>query len=383
MSILLVGIGLWVYAYVGYPAILWLIASAKPPRAPRVWPESWPQISIVVPAYNEEKAIAETLDAILKADYPPDRRQILVVSDASTDGTDEIVSRYASKGVQLLQMPMRGGKTAAENRARQELRGEIIINTDSSVRIDGGALKPLVAEFEDPLVGVASSRDVSVTRVKSAANPGEGAYVGYEMWVRGLETRVGGIVGASGSLYAIRASLHHHELPAELSRDFAAALVARKAGYRSVSVPSAICYVPRGVSLRQEYGRKVRTMTRGLGTMFFMKELLNPFREGAFAWMLASHKLARWILPWATLAAAVAASILASREFGAVVVVASGVIVAGLAVVGWFWPSSKQLPPVLAFPAFALTGIAAGIHAWIRLWTGAVAPTWEPTRRGH
>jgi cellulose synthase/poly-beta-1,6-N-acetylglucosamine synthase-like glycosyltransferase len=383
MTVIWIAVGLWAYAYFGYPAILRLLAAAKPVRAAPPRPEPWPLISIVVPAYNEERAIAETLEAILKTDYPADRRQILVISDASMDQTDQIVSNFASRGVELLRMRVRGGKTAAENQARSVLRGEIIINTDSSVRVDAGALKPLVAAFADPRVGVASSRDVSVARVDAAANPGEGAYVGYEMWVRGLETRVDGIVGASGSLYAIRAALHQHELPAALSRDFAAALVARKAGFRSVSVPTAICYVPRGVSLRQEYHRKVRTMTRGLGTLFYMKALLNPFREGVFAWMLASHKLARWLLPWATVALLLAAAIVAPRSYGALLVTLAGALVAVLAVAGWFWPSGRSVPRVVALSAFAAAGVVAGVHAWIRLWTGKLAPTWEPTRRGH
>ena len=383
MTVVWIAIGLWGYAYFGYPAILWLVASLKPARPAQAPPAIWPLISIVVPAYNEEKAIAEALESILKADYPADRRQILVVSDASTDRTDEIVARFAVRGVELLRMPVRGGKTAAENRARKLLRGEVIINTDSSVRVDAGALKPLVAEFTDSRVGVASSRDVSVARVEAAANPGEGAYVGYEMWVRGLETRVDGIVGASGSLYAIRAALHQHELPAALSRDFAAVLIARKAGFRSVSVPAAVCYVPRGVSLRQEYGRKVRTMTRGLGTLFYMKELLNPFREGAFAWMLTSHKLVRWLLPWATVAMLIAAGFWASLSFGPTSVVVAAVVIGILAGAGWFWPAGQAVPRMVALPAFAAAGIVAGLHAWVRLWTGTLAPTWEPTRRGH
>src|SRR5207249_1884865 len=129
------------------------------------------------------------------------------------------------RGVELLRLPERRGKTAAENAARAHLRGTIIVNTDASVRIALQALKPLVAAFADPTVGVASGRDVSVARVGAEANAGESTYVGYEMWVRDLETRVSGIVGASGCLYAIRAELHRQLVPEDLSRDFGAALL--------------------------------------------------------------------------------------------------------------------------------------------------------------
>src|SRR5690606_27509349 len=110
----------------------------------------------------------------------------LVVSDASDDGTDVIVRSYADRGIELLRMPVRGGKSAAENAARPMLRGDIIVNTDASIRIDPNALKPLIGQFSDPRVGLASGRDVSVTRVDGELNVGESTYVGYEMWIRSL-----------------------------------------------------------------------------------------------------------------------------------------------------------------------------------------------------
>src|SRR5207245_7201651 len=104
------------------------------------------------------------------------------------------------------------------------------------------------------------------------------AYVGYELWVRDLETSLSGIVGASGWLCAIRRDLHMHTRPDGLSRDFGSALVAREHGYRAVSVPAAVCYVPRSNSLRREYRRKVRTMARGLRTLWHKRSLLSPRR---------------------------------------------------------------------------------------------------------
>src|SRR5690606_18334018 len=184
---------LGVYAYAGYPALLWLLQRTRRER-PVAEPEEWPRISITVPAYNEEAQIRGTIESLLRLDYPADRRQILIVSDASTDRTDDIVREYADRGVELLRMPERRGKGAAENAAAQRLTGEIIVNTDASIRIAPDALKPLIARFTDPRVGLASGRDVSVAHVEEDANRGESGYVGYEMWVRKLETRIDGIV---------------------------------------------------------------------------------------------------------------------------------------------------------------------------------------------
>jgi hypothetical protein len=115
------------------------------------------------------------------------------------------------------------------------------------------------------------------------------------MGIRALETRLGGISGASGCFYAIRRDLVDTTFPEELSRDFASPLRARQLGYRTVSVDEALCTVPRARSLQAEYKRKIRTMLRGLNTLWFLRSLLNPLRYGRFAWMLASHKFARWL----------------------------------------------------------------------------------------
>ena len=373
--------GVWVYAYAGYPAALWLRAAGRARRTAPVTGVELPYVTITIPVYNEAAAIADTLETVLAIDYPADRRQILVISDASTDETDRIVERFASRGVELVRMAERRGKTAAENAMRMTLRGEIIVNTDASVRIHRDAVRHLVAALADQSVGVASSRDVSVARIDATANPGEGAYVGYEMWVRDLETRVDGIVGASGCLYAIRAELHREYLPEALSRDFAAALVARLHGFRSVSVPAALCYVPRGVSLHQEYRRKVRTMTRGLATLYHHRRLMNPFQYGTFAWMLLSHKLCRWILPWTVVAATAALMADARSSPLARLMLVAGAIVALVAAIGWNWPEQKRIPRAIAMPAFTLAGIVAGLHAWVRALTGRTAAVWEPTRR--
>ena len=246
------GMGLLVYTYALYPGLLKVLGTGKGGLTDPQDPDVWPTVSVSLPAYNEEHQIAETLESLLSLDYPKDRLQILVVSDASTDRTDEIVRAYGDRGVELLRVPERQGKGAAENAATPHLTGEIVVNTDASIRIVPDALKPLIRQFSDREVGLASGRDISVASGAETTNKGESGYVGYEMAIRDLETRVGSIVGASGCFYAIRHHLHRVPLPAALSRDFAAALHCRERGYRAVSVPEAICYVPRVASLKQE-----------------------------------------------------------------------------------------------------------------------------------
>ena len=372
------------YAYAAYPLLLRLLAAVRPapPVVAEVADAELPRISITVPAYNEEREIGAALDSLLAVDYPADRRQILVVSDASTDGTDDVVRSYASRGVELLRVRERRGKTAAENAAAPLLTGEVIVNTDASIRILPGSLKPLLAAFADPRVGLASGRDVSVARVDARANAGEGGYVGYEMSVRALETRAGGIVGASGCFYAVRAELHRTPLPTGLSRDFAAALVTRRAGYRAVSVDRAVCLVPRTEALRREYRRKVRTMTRGMETLWHLRALLDPVRHGAFAWMLWSHKVCRWAVPWAAALGLAGVLVLAAAEPWARALAVPGIGGMALAAAGALWPESRPVPRGLALPAYVGMGNLAALHATLRALRGDRQATWEPTRRG-
>lgn len=369
------------YTYVGYPLLLGLAGLWRRGHPPFASPEEWPAISIVLPVYNEEVVVCQTLDNLLELDYPPDRRQILVVSDASTDRTDTIAREYAGRGVELLRLPRRGGKTAAENAALPLLRGDIIVTTDASARPERGALKALIASFADPTVGVASGHYVSVARLDGHANHGESWYVGYDMWVRQLETRVAGIPGAAGCFHAVRAPIHLRVLPEDISRDFAAALLAREQGLRTVSVESAVCTVPRVPSLRKEYRRKVRTIVRGWHTLHFKRALLNPFRHGLFAWILASHKVCRWVIPHVALPALVALLCLAQTfwwaRWGAGLAAAAGLC----AVLAWWWPEHRRLPKLVALPAYLVVGNVAALAASVRAMRGERTPVWEPTRR--
>ncbi|MEA2761107.1 MAG: hypothetical protein QOD47_391 [Gemmatimonadaceae bacterium] len=368
------------YAYVGYPAIIWALARRRPERIDSAQFDGWPSVTVTVPVYNEVSTIAETLERLLELDYPSDRLQLLVLSDASDDGTDEVVRNLGGRGVELMRAPSRRGKTAAENAAVAIARGEIIVNVDATVAIAPGSLKHLVRAFDDPNVGVASGRDISVGAAGKREAGAESGYTGYEMWLRGLETRVGSIVGASGCFYGIRRSIRVAPLPSGLSWDFASTLVAREQGYRSVSVPAAICFVPRTSEIRVEMKRKTRTMARGLNTLFYFRSLLNPFKYGAFAIMLVSHKLFRWVpyllMPVAILALAflattdaVATILLAVFAFG---------VVAGAAAIRF--GSSITFKP-LTLAGFVVAAVTAGFLAWVDALRGTRLVIWDPTPR--
>ncbi len=375
---------LGIYAYAAYPALLTLLARLVRSRAlPAGDPAEWPTVSISLPVYNEEEVVRGTLEALLDLDYPRDRLQVLVVSDASSDGTDAIVLEFADRGVELLRLPERGGKTAAENAAVPHLRGEIIVNTDATTRILPEALKPLLRVFQDDTIGVASGRDVSVGAQGSERNVGETGYVGYEMAVRDLETRFGSIVGASGCFYAIRRELHDRPVPLRASRDFAAALAGREARLRSVSVPSAVCMVPRAGSIEAELRRKRRTMAQGLETLWLHRALLDPFRYGRFAFMLFSHKLCRWLVPPAGVLALPGCALLVAGGGPLGTLGWAGLAAIAAGAMSMEWSERGRAPRAVRLAGYAFAGLRAGVQAWRLALGGDQTLTWEPTRREH
>ena len=370
------------YSYLIYPLALWLLIRLRDQPHRGAVAEQWPRITITVPCYNEEGSIAATIESLLALDYPENRRHLLIISDASTDRTDDIVRSYAGRGVELLRLPRRGGKTAAENAAIARLQGDIVVNADATVRIVPGSLKPLIAAFQDATVGVASGRDISAGDSRSTGNEGESGYVGYEMWIRALETGLGGIIGASGCFFATRRALYDGAFPESLSRDFASCLIAREHGYRAVSIDAATAIVPRTASLRVEYRRKVRTMARGLATLQFKRHLLNPFRYGAFSLMLASHKLGRWLFQLTMPLLLVAAPLFAAAVPWTAYWIAVGVIACTTAaMVSWWWPEERPMPRLVAAPGYFIWSNVAGLMAWVKFFRGETNAIWEPTRR--
>jgi hypothetical protein len=376
-------IALAVYAYGLYPLALRLAGVGRR-RSPSTGDAAeWPSISIVVVAHNAAHTVRSTIERLLAVDYPPERRQILIVSDASTDDTDRIVSDFADRGVELHRAEPRGGKTAAENAVAHRVRGEIVVNADASILIAHGSVKSLVRHFADSKVGVASGWAVSVPSAPgdARATRADATYYNYEMSVRSLEAEFGAVISATGGLYAVRRELFTVPLAPQATRDFACPLVARERGLRSVIDDDAVCFVRQTPSLRREYDRKVRTMVRGLDTLYEFRRLLDPMRHGAFAVMLASHKLCRWLVYLMAPLAAVGLLVLAVDWWAARLAAGLALMVGAGGLMALRWPSDRPVSAPLALCGYAIVGIVAGATAWGRFLRGEHVMVWEPTKR--
>ncbi len=278
------------YSYLIYPLLLLL----TPRRAPGTRVAGYrPTVTIVVACRNERARLSHKLENTLATCYLP--RDIVVASDASDDGSDEITAGFASRGVRLVRSPVRRGKEHAQGLAIAESRGEIIVFTDAGTDLAADSIDHIVDSFSDPTVGAVSSEDRFVSVDGRAV--GEGAYIRYEMWLRQLESSRRGLVGLSGSFFAVRRTLLE-SWDATIPSDFACALKSARARLTAISDPRVRGIYKDVSDPSAEFGRKVRTAIRGMTAVLRNTEVLNPFRFGLFAFQVWGHKVMRWLVPW-------------------------------------------------------------------------------------
>ncbi len=364
---LTLSLGWVVFAYAGYPVLL-LRRQGKPIAASGTHA---PSISVIIAVHNGVNEIGDALDRMLAQAYEGER-EILVASDASDDGTDDVARAYADRGVRVVRAEPRGGKETAQATAIREARGDVLVFCDVGSLLVDGALAALVAPFEDPEVGSVSSED----RVDST--DGEGAYVRYEMWLRRKENEVTGLVGLSGSFFAARRALCD-PWPTDLASDFRTALETARRGMRAVSAPAAQVGIRTVANPRSEWNRKVRTVRRGIAVLSAYRDLLVPGRSPVTV-ALWGHKLARFTAPFALVAVLVANLALAGSGWAANALLAAQAIAYGAACLGLTWAPSARLLPVRIASFFVLVN-ASMLVAWGYHLTGQRSVSWTPTAR--
>ncbi len=280
------------YIYAGYPALVFVLGIISNKRVEKSSFE--PSVSILIAAYNEEKNIGPTLRNKLDLDYPTDKLEIIVISDGSTDLTDEIVSGFASSGVRLIRQEPRAGKTAALNKAIESARGEIVVFSDANSIFAADALRKLVANFCDPGVGYVTGK--MVYAIPDAGDGGYGcsAYMRYENFLRVHETKVGSVVGVNGGIDAVRKSIYEPMNPDQLP-DFVLPLKTVEKGFRAVYEPSALLKEESLKSSSDEYRMRVRVSLRALWALYDMRRLLGSGQNRTYAWQLWSHKVLRYL----------------------------------------------------------------------------------------
>lgn len=281
------------YVYMGYPLLL---ACAARVRSTIVRKGRWtPHVSVVMAVYNEAAVVAAKLDNLLALHYPSDRLEIVVVSDGSTDETDERVEAYRSRGVRLIALPVHRGKAVALNAGVAVAHGEIVVFVDARQEVDRMALRRLTANFCDETVGAVGGR-LRLARLGDQETAGFGAYWTYELWLRRQESRIDSMVGATGALYAIRRALWRPLPHDTILDDVLIPMRIILQGYRVVYEPEAIVSDQLSEQVSDEFSRKVRTLAGNFQLLALCPALLLPIRNRVWVQFL-SHKVGRLVVP--------------------------------------------------------------------------------------
>jgi len=292
-----IGIGIVFYTYLGYGIVLYLMVKIKElfvkPRLPRL-PETLPEATLLIAAYNEEAIVASKMVNCRQLDYPADKLRLVWITDGSNDNTNERLKEYPE--VTVLYQPRRQGKTAALNRALPYVNTPYVIFTDANTMLNKGAIKEIIRQFSDPRVGcVAGEKRVEI-QAEQGATAGEGIYWKYESALKRLDYRLYSAVGAAGEPFALRPSLFEQMPPDTLLDDFILSLRIAMKGYKIAYSKEAYALEGASLNMREEEKRKVRISAGGLQSVWRLRGLLNMFRYGILSFQYVSHRVLRWTL---------------------------------------------------------------------------------------
>jgi cellulose synthase/poly-beta-1,6-N-acetylglucosamine synthase-like glycosyltransferase len=361
------------YPIIVYPLLLWLVVAVRP----RPWLSGrvTDKVAFIITVFNEEQRIEAKLRNTLNVVGHDRKAEIIVASDGSTDGTEEVVRRFASCGVRWLDCPRRG-KEAAQIDAIQATDADILVFSDASTEIDPTGLDELLRPFADPSIGAVSGCD----KVRTPNLTGEYAYIAYDNAVRNAESLCHSIMGLSGCFFAVRRRVAEGFLPGVPS-DFGAALICVRQGLRAVIQPTACCFYAPTSGGGSLYRRWHRTILRGMRCLFAYRDAIS-WRRPLASWQVLSHKGLRFLTPFfAVLALATAGCAAANGQTWAIIVWAVFVPLSIVGLLSSALDVSSNYLRVFRPIGFSLIATLAAAAAWCSLAAGRTDATWAPTKR--
>jgi cellulose synthase/poly-beta-1,6-N-acetylglucosamine synthase-like glycosyltransferase len=368
-----------IYPYALYPILLALAACARSRELPNG--SARPSITIIISAYNEERFIAAKLENTLSLEYPAEKREVIVVSDCSSDRTDEIVKGYGEKGISLLTLPVRRGKTAGLNEAVRAARGEIVVFSDADSIYEQDALIKIACTFSgDSRVGLVTGSTRYLSAGDGAMTETGGVYSRLEYFIKRRETLLGSCVGADGAIFAVRKALYLPLRDDDIN-DLAISLMVVRQGFRSVLRDDLYCREKSSPDALNEFRRQTRITNRTLVALFRNADLMNPLRHPVFGFQLFSHKLMRFLAPWCMIAL-FACNTLLLREGAFYAAAWTGQALAYLFVlVRYLKERAGGGVDILGLPYHFIMVNISMLAGWIQFLSGRKTITWNPRGR--
>lgn len=362
---------LTVYPYVIYPLLVVAVASFA--ARPWPWGTEQPLISLVISVFNEAGVIREKLENALALDYPPDRLEVVVVSDGSTDATEQIVASYADRRVVLRAFP-RLGKTACLNQVVPTVRGDIVLFSDANSMYPEDLLMRLAGNFAAAEIGLVTGW----TKYRNALGEEEssGLYSRLERTTKTAESLIASCVGADGAVFAMRKELFRPLADGDIN-DFVIPLNVIGQGRRAVLDPQVFCFEKPSEGQGKEFRRQVRITNRTLGAIMRHRQFLNPLAFGWFALFLWSHKLIRFLVPFFFVGTFLAALGLAGHAPFYLLALLAQALFVGIGLLALRRSGGGRVGQLCS--CFLLT-ITAQFWGWIRWLSGRHDVMWTPQR---
>jgi len=362
------------YPNIIYPSLVYLIGLIRPRLLKR---RSWlPSVTVMIPAYNESQNIAATIQNKLEQDYPSDRLEIIVISDGSTDGTDEIVREFSTKNVRLIRREQREGKAAGLNEGVRHASGEILVFSDANSLFVPDAIRLMMENFADPEVGYVTGNLTYKIRSDGIAGNGCSAYMKYENALRTLETRAGSIIGVNGGVDAIRRELYR-DVPRHLITDFVLPLQVISTKHRVVYDERVHSFEVANSELGSEFRMRTRVGLRALQGIAYMRRLCNPVNYPWAAFGLISHKLIRYF-SFLFLPIAFVTNLMLVSFLGYAASFVAQMMVYLLALLGWRKDLLGPFSKLTLIPTYFLMTNAAFAVAAFKFFQGETMATWQP-----
>jgi cellulose synthase/poly-beta-1,6-N-acetylglucosamine synthase-like glycosyltransferase len=378
--ITLLSFAIIVYVYIGYPMVLKILTLITPKRKVLLDEDFLPEVSLLISCYNEVDVVDEKIQNSFEIDYPKDKITIIIISDGSDDGTDEIVKNYASQGVKLIRQEGRLGKTSAINLAMEQVTSDIVVFSDANAMYKPSAIKKLVRNFVDEKVGYVVGAALYTDGTTSAAAASEDIYWKYELALKTMESNLHSVVGGDGAIYAIRKNLFI-TLDAKDINDFVNPLQIIEQGYRGVFEPNAICLEETAGDFSKEAKRKQRIVNRSFRGLMKVKAVLNPFKFGFFSFEVISHKLLRWLMPIFIVLFALGSIYLGYQKFDEFKVTSIlGIIFLWLAQVGFIKAEQTRISKIFFIPYYFLMVNYYSLMGVITAIAGNIQVTWSSPR---
>jgi cellulose synthase/poly-beta-1,6-N-acetylglucosamine synthase-like glycosyltransferase len=365
------------YVYVGYPLLVYAVSRVFPKNVNRA--ACAPTVTVLITAYNEEKDIRHKLENTLRIDYAPEKLEILVASDGSTDKTDEIVREFASRGVRLFRQEGRAGKTFTQNKAVERARGEIILFSDATTDYRADVLRKILPNFADESIGCVAGKLIYVDSSKSTVGKGAKSYWSYETFLKESESRACSLIGASGCLYAVRKSAYQPMYP-EACSDFLICTVVFRQNLRSVYEAEAVCTEATNQQSNKEMQMRVRVISQTFTDLWRNRDMLNPLKSGFYAVQLVSHKLLRYSVPVFLLLILFSTGILAFQSFFYALFFVFQIAFYSMALAAWILERSGVRLGISAMPLYFVLANIASVIAFYKFLRGERYARWEPIR---